>query len=373
MIEALFASAQNEVKIDGIIVQPVFDRMDFQSLEKLDFMTDAPRTKVSMYNGRVGIIMSYSTKSPPQKVDVHWEIFNDVLKTVDTRVIAYDKAELTEFNKFDIDDVYHWSDDSRVPLPPINNVDSSKYQLKKIELPVLTIGVVILSILIALFGRGLFGGPLAIGLATAGAVASFFLLGTGVYTLPSRMDSNIKETDAIFSQLHKNVFRAFDYRDKEQVYDALSKSVAGPQLQELYLDVRNSLRVQEKGGAMARIQEVNLLKGQQTPRSKNSSNAGFGYNSQWNLVGTIEHFGHIHERTTFYQADFDIELIEDSWKITWMQSTDQKHGPIKSNPREFEEIKDLRKEKTESQSDSQSMQPSPTQQQPTPNSETNTG
>lgn len=345
LIEALLGSEQIEVKIDGVGVEPVFDRIDFQSLEKLDFMTNAPRAKVSMYNGRVGIIMSYSTKSPPQEVSVKWDVFNEVVQSVDTRIIAFDKAELTEFSRFLIDNTYKWSDEGRPPLPEINNVDSSQYQLQATKIPVLTIFMVLLALAVGLLGRSLFGGPLAIGLATACVIGSLLLYNTGVYSITLRTPTNIEAKGAIFGQLHKNVFRAFDYRDKEKIYDALSKSVDGDLLQDFYIDVRNSLRVEEKGGAVANIQSVELLDGIDVPPSQKSERPAFGYHSQWNLVGTIEHFGHIHKRTTQYEADFDVELVDGSWKITSMQATDQKHGPIISDPRKFEEIKDLTKEK----------------------------
>lgn len=342
LIEALFGSDQIEVKIDGVVVPPVFDRIDFQSLEKLDFMTNAPRARVSMYNGRVGIIMSYSAKSPPQEVSVNWDVFNEVVQLVDTRVIAYDKAELTEFSRFLIDNTYKWNDAGRPPLPEITNVDASKYQIQETRIPVLTIALGVLALLIALFARSLFGAPLALGIATACAAGSILLYGSGVYTMTLSSPENIEAQGEIFGQLHKNVFRAFDYKDKDKIYDALSKSVDGDLLQDFYIDVRNSLRVQEKGGAIANIQQVNLLDGEQIPLSEKSDRPGFGFRSKWNLVGTIEHFGHIHERTTQYEADFDVELVDDSWKITAMQATNQEHGPINADVRKFEEVKDLR-------------------------------
>lgn len=345
LIEALLGSDQVEVKIDGVAVEPVFDRMDFQPLEKMDFMTNAPRVKVSTYNGRVGIIMSYSTKSPPQEVSVKWDVFNEVVQSIDTRIIAYDEAELTEFSRFLIDNTYEWSDTGRPPLPEINNVDEEQFKLEETKIPVVTILMILVALGVGLLGRSLLGGPLAIGIAAACVIASFLLYGTGVYSMTLSSPRNIEAKGAIFGQLHKNVFRAFDYRDKEKIYDALSKSVDGELLQDFYIDVRNSLRVEEKGGAVANIQSVELLYGEDVPLSEKRERPAFGYHSRWNLVGTIEHFGHIHQRSTQYEADFDVELVDGAWKITSMQATDQKHGPIISDPRKFEEIKDLKKEK----------------------------
>ncbi len=60
-IEALF-SVGNEVEIDSVVVKPVFDRVDFYGLDLSDFAMQAERRKISMANGRVGVIMVYSTK-----------------------------------------------------------------------------------------------------------------------------------------------------------------------------------------------------------------------------------------------------------------------------------------------------------------------
>lgn len=353
LIEALFGSEENEVKIDGVVVQPVFDRIDFHGLDVRDFVTNAPRRKISMYNGRVGVIMKYSTKGPPQQVDVHWEIFNEVVKTVDTRVIAYDQAELTEFSKFLVDDVYRWNDSNRPPLPEITGVDSSKYQLAETPVPVLSIVLGVLAVVLVAGCRGLLGGSVATGLAVTSGVAAILCTNTGVYRLQAPMTANIEATDAIFAQLHKNVFRAFDYSQDEEVYDALAKSVNGPLLSDLFLEVNRSLEMKEKGGAIAKIREVNILEGSQKATHNEHDSPAFGYVCKWNLVGTVEHFGHIHERTTQYEANFDVELIDDAWKITSVQFEDQKHGPIKSDPRTFENIRDSRESRAQIQDQSE--------------------
>ena len=68
-IKAFFSSG-NPVQIDGVVVQPTFDRIDFYGLDLRDFAVQAERRKISMANGRVGVIMSYSTKGMPASVSV---------------------------------------------------------------------------------------------------------------------------------------------------------------------------------------------------------------------------------------------------------------------------------------------------------------
>ena len=140
----------------------------------------------------------------------------------------------------------------------------------------------------------------------------------------------------VFAQLHKNMFRAFDYHHEGDVYDALARSVDGELLRELYLKVNRSLKVKEQGGAAANVDEVNLLDGAKTKLvAINRDTTGFGYRCKWNLVGTIEHWGHIHQRTNQYDAEFEIEVRDKAWKITSMKVLDEKQGIIKTDLRKF--------------------------------------
>ncbi len=56
--------------------------------------------------------------------------------------------------------------------------------------------------------------------------------------------------------LLKNVYRAFDFRDEEDVYDKLALSVSGDLLTDIYLQNRRSMAIQQAGGAQAKIKEV---------------------------------------------------------------------------------------------------------------------
>ena len=59
--------------------------------------------------------------------------------------------------------------------------------------------------------------------------------------------------------------RHVDYRREEDVYDALAASVTGQLLAELYVQVRRGLQMQEEGGAVARINAVEIVAGDVKP------------------------------------------------------------------------------------------------------------
>ena len=56
------------------------------------------------------------------------------------------------------------------------------------------------------------------------------------------------EADAIFGALHRNIFRAFDYREENDIYEALARSVDGGLLVDLYLQIRRGLEMRTQGG-----------------------------------------------------------------------------------------------------------------------------
>ena len=298
-----YFSVGNPVTIDSVEVQPEFDRLDFYGLDLRDFAMQAEKRKVSMASGRVGIIMSYSTKGPPTSVEVEWDKFNNAIKTVDSVIFAYDKIEKTEFSMFAKANVYKWNEPEARPLPSITGVSSTidveSLKPPTISLPLVSIGLAGLGIL-ALASR-IIGveTKVAATVAIICCIASVFTVNLMKQEFPKPFavqpvfDIPNEDAKQVFAQLHKNMFRAFDYHKESEVYDALSKSVDGELLRKLYLDINKSLKVKEQGGAVSRVTEVNLLDGNKSTQwiDVDDSTPGFKYRSKWNLIGTIEHWG----------------------------------------------------------------------------------
>lgn len=343
-----FFSIGNPVLIDSVKVQPIFDRVDFYGLDLRDFAVQAEKRKISMASGRVGVIMSYSTKGAPTEVEVTWDKFNNAIKSVDTVVFAYDKIEKTQFSMFLENNTFQWVAPERKPLPAIvdisSTVDLESLKPSVIQLPVVTTVFIACALLLLVVS---FTFKLNLSKASiAGTV--LVIVGLALFRfLPMELPNPLAEKpkfelsneDAtqVFAQLHKNMFRAFDYHNESDVYDALSKSVDGELLRQLYLDINQSLKVKEQGGAIARVNEVNLLEGQKSRSTINPDDElpEFDYTCKWNLIGTIEHWGHIHERENKYDANFKIQLKDDAWKITEMQVNNEEQGVVKTSLRKF--------------------------------------
>lgn len=344
-IEALF-SVGNEVEIDSVVVQPTFERIDFYGLDLRDFAVHAERRKISLANGRVGIIMAYSTKGSPRDVKVNWDKFNPAVRSVDSVVFAYDEIEKTEFSMFLEDNTYHWTEPDRPPLPPITSVSSTidprLYERPKLQIPTISLGLFALGLLALcklIFGKSWMVPLVIVGLCAVGGAIAWPFAQKEIDNpwIEPEFEIAASDADAVFGRLHKNMFRAFDYTQESDVYDALANSVDGELLRELYLQIINSLKVKEQGGAISRVSEVNLVEGESVPIALNETQTtpAFNYRSKWNLVGTVEHWGHIHQRTNQYDAEFEVQLVDDAWKITGMKVLDESQGPVKTDLRKF--------------------------------------
>ncbi len=323
-----FFAVDNDVDIDGIKVQPVFDRIDFYGLDLRDFAIQAERRKISMANGRIGVIMSYKAKAPPQAVEVHWNLFNDAIKTVDSIVFAFDKVDKTQFSTFLANNTFSWKSPARPPLPEITNVAIDRLP-RRFSLAAILLTIIGCVVFLVGLGRKRVA-VIAFGLLIAGTA----YLAREVAPWPSEI-LTAEDASSIFSRLHQNIFRAFDYHDESDVYDALSKSVDGQLLRELYLQIHQRLQMQDQGGAIAKIDQVELLEGQKDREAGSGENLGFEYRCKWNLVGTVEHWGHIHQRTNQYEAQFSVEVRDGAWKITRMQGLDERQVGVKTSLRQF--------------------------------------
>jgi hypothetical protein len=176
---------------------------------------------------------------------------------------------------------------------------------------------------------------LAVDLLVAGSLWNDFRVRTPNPFVPVPSLSS-DQAKGVFDRLLQNVYRSFDYRDDAQVYDALSRSLAGPILERTYLDIKKGLVVMEQGGAQAQVTRVSLTGGKPSPLTRGKDPRGFDFLATWEVEGTVEHWGHIHQRTNEYQAIFSVEPIDDAWKITSMNVQSDKRKSFKTRVRSFQ-------------------------------------
>ncbi|CAB5166423.1 hypothetical protein D3OALGA1CA_5419 [Olavius algarvensis associated proteobacterium Delta 3] len=126
----------------------------------------------------------------------------------------------------------------------------------------------------------------------------------------------------LLESLLKNIYRSFDFREEDDVYDRLTTSVSGDLLSKVYLQNRKSLVVTQAGGARARVSEINILDVQVSPSG--GSPMGLAFHATWTAQGTVGHWGHIHTRKNQYEANILVEPVDGVWKITGLELLDEK-------------------------------------------------
>ena len=102
------------------------------------------------------------------------------------------------------------------------------------------------------------------------------------------------------------------------MYDVLAESVGGELLDSLYLQIKDGLRMEEQGGAVARVTATEIKEQIIEDRGYENGVPTFTSECTWNVSGTVEHWGHIHTRENQYQARFRVLPSEDAWKIVAM-------------------------------------------------------
>jgi len=128
-----------------------------------------------------------------------------------------------------------------------------------------------------------------------------------------------ERTSIIFNDLLSNIYRAFDRRNESDVYDRLEQSVTNDQLTDIYMQNRQSMALENRGGARAKVDDVNIKEVYDIKRDKNG---GYVADARWTVRGSVNHFGHTHYRQNQYRALVSFGVYDESWKISNIEILD---------------------------------------------------
>ncbi len=126
--------------------------------------------------------------------------------------------------------------------------------------------------------------------------------------------SDERLTQLVGDLLH-NIYRAFDYRGEEIIYDVLEKSVSGELLTDIYLETQKSLELANQGGARVKVKTTEVRNAELLARDGNQLTIV----SDWNVSGSVGHWGHVHQRSNAYRANLEISEIDGVWKLTGLE------------------------------------------------------
>jgi len=119
----------------------------------------------------------------------------------------------------------------------------------------------------------------------------------------------------LVGDLLHNIYRAFDYRGEEVIYDVLEKSVSGELLTDIYLETQKGLELANQGGARVKVKTTEVSSAELLSRDGNQLTIA----SDWNVSGSVGHWGHVHKRTNGYRANLEISEIDGVWKLTGLE------------------------------------------------------
>ena len=323
-----FFLKRDNTLIDGKRLRPILDRVSFvkYATTASTFVVQPERLEIN--TAMVGVIITYLTEGMPRQVTSEWDLWSDRVQKVATDAI--DPAGGLPSYVTPDDSVLTWTNflkTYKVPTVARVNVDES---LIKMKLPLASLlcllALVPLGLQIRKRKRNLRSIGIYLGLAVvfiAGSVLLYPFLNVGV-AKPSVLAPKMTDEQAVavLNSLLKNIYRSFDFREEEDVYDRLATSVSGDLLSEIYLQNRKSMVVQQAGGARARVKEVKIL--DVAVSNLDDRPLGLLFQAKWTAMGKVGHWGHIHIRKNQYHANITVEPVDGVWKITGLELLEEK-------------------------------------------------
>ncbi len=310
---AEFLREHHVVTIDGERIAPELARINFLDRSLRTSRVIDPPKELDINSAILGAIFVYPTVEPlPQRVTMTWDLFNDKIQLVPAASVDQAGA-LPVYLEPDYA-VLEWQNFLKNPILPTLEVivappsTVARVMLYLRWLLLAATLVVLIRLLYALRGEGPGRGAFY-GLAGAVLVAA-----AAFYLGQQAVVSDERGQEIVGGLLH-NVYRAFDFRDENKIYDVLQQSVEGDLLTQIYLETRRGLELASQGGARAKVKAIELT--ELTTRS--GDDAGFVANATWTVGGAVGHWGHVHQRVNRYKADMRVQPVQGNWKLTGLE------------------------------------------------------
>jgi len=333
-----FFLKRDKTLIDGKKLRPILDRVSFVKYSTTASTFVVQPEQLPINTAMVGVIITYLTEGIPQQVTNEWNLWSERVQKVATDAI--DPAGGLPSYVTPSDNVLTWTNflkTYQVPTVAEVGVDES---LTTMKIPLASV-----LCLLALLPLGLqikkrrrnVGSSIGlhIGLAVlfiAGGVVLYPFLKLAV-AKPAVLAPKMTDDKAVtvLNSLLKNIYRSFDFREEEDVYDRLATSVQGNLLSEIYLQNRKSMVVTQAGGARARVKEVKIL--DVDVNNLDDHPLGLLFHAKWAAMGSVGHWGHIHIRQNQYEANISVEPVDGAWKITDLELLEEKRIDPYANPK----------------------------------------
>ena len=323
-----FLLQKNPVRVDGAALRPILDRSSYVTVGLNGIRLVEVPERMEISTAIIGVIITYLTNGLPQQVTVDWELFTDQIERVPAT--ATDPAGPLPTYLTPDDSLHTWTNFLKnYELPTVQSVAVAG-SLGKITVPwgSLAAALLLLPAGYWVLRRRRQGASLTAPLITTvmviTACAAAYPFTRVSIERPAVIASELdpERSRALLQVLLKNVYRAFDFRDEEDVYDKLAVSVRGELLSDIYLQNRRAFAVQQAGGAQARIKSIEI----QDAVAERLDNGRLAYaiEGRWTAQGSVGHWGHVHMRKNQYAAIVTVEADKGAWKIADLEVLEEK-------------------------------------------------
>ena len=291
------------LKFDGLETVPISTETSFVQILNNGISLRSEAVPERADEGLIGITLVYGCDERIKSLSLNWDFFPGNIEDMPVRMAApwEDRAYVLSLEERDL----NWKSISSNELRP------SVIPVAGLKLPVFSIVLFLVCISLLVFGRG--KGTVFIPFLLVLALLIYprpRITVPGPLQLSAGSDENMV---LILDGLLGNLYRSFELRDDDMVYDRLALSVEGEFLQEVFLQNRRAMVLEERGGARAMVEDVTLISSDFKGRSEEG---GILINAEWTVSGAVSHFGHTHYRRNRYQGDISLVRSDSSWKIS---------------------------------------------------------
>ena len=322
----LLATFRKEVtvRIDGLEVSPEEQSCEVLPFEPGDAEFFPTMRMLAVIKVRVRLI--YSLKTTPRSVALHWGMYPAdlaIAEWVDSSIqinaewTAGQETQIVPFTEQEPEFIWHAGKNGLaprfVPTPEAAVSTNSPADSRLWLWPWGGLALLLGATAVIRRRRPTVGFTVATLLITA--ILSWLLVTQqpGAESHPPQLTD--EEAVELFEVLHANIYRAFDFTEEEEIYDALSRSVEGDLLAQIYEQIYTSLIMQDQGGAVSRVKEVTPISTTVTTRNQDEPGS-FRVRSRWRVLGQVYHWGHTHMRLNEHLAEMDVRWNRGAWHIS---------------------------------------------------------
>ena len=324
-----FFMQQSPVRLDGAAARPLLDRAAFVKMTPQGIQPLEAGEPLTWHTALVGVILTYITPGLPQEVTADWPLFDEQITSIPSTII--DPVAQLPYDLTPAQPTLRWT----------NVLDNYNYQAatidaiaaeaaEQLDIPLPSLLLCLAAITLVGVGRRLIAKRAYRLIATALLLviaAALWPFGRVAARNPFIAPYQLPDIEAILilQELLQNTYRAFDFRLEQDIYDKLALSVAGDLISGIYLQNRQRLVMEEQGGARAKVEDVQLLDA--APSGLPDRRQRLTFQCVWRITGTVNHWGHSHQRRNQYEANITIQPIERAWKMVALDLIDERRLP----------------------------------------------